>query len=166
MTWLRTYSIEQTAVIVSDRLNELNENIEDTSANVEELAAGMEETAAAAEQVNASSSEIETAIETMAQKAQQGAIAAGEISDRADKLKNNAKTSQDTARDVYAVTKSKLEGALEQSKSIEQINVLSNAILQISSFVNKSFFCIKLISLSGMQYLHLKLHLSVTDIRK
>jgi len=129
-------SVEATAVTVSERLVELNENIEDTSATVEELSSGMEETSTAAEQVNVSTIEIETAIEAMAQKAQEGSVAAGEISRRANELKNNIIVSQQTANQMYEETKINLEIALQQSKAVEQIPILSNAILQISSQTN------------------------------
>lgn len=128
--------VHEAAATVTVHLAELNENIEDTSATVEELAAGMEETAAAAQQVSASSTEIETAIEAMAEKAQDGATAANEISNRANELKNGAKSSQEEAYNIYVETKRKLEEALVQSEAIEQITLLSDAILQISSQTN------------------------------
>lgn len=129
-------SVETAAVAVFRHMAELNENIEDTSASVEELTAGMEETSAAAEQVNASTTEIEAAIEAMVQKAQEGEAAAGEIGQRASELKNNAVASQQSAHQIYEETKINLETALLQSKAVEQIPDLSNAILQISSQTN------------------------------
>ncbi len=128
--------VKNAADTVTQYLTELSGNIEDNSATVEELAAGMEETAATSQQVNASSVEIETAIEDMAKKAQDGAASSIEISHRAAELQEKAKSSQMMAEEIYEETRVKLESALEKSKAIKKITVLSDAILQISSQTN------------------------------
>lgn len=128
--------VGEASVTVTKHLDELSVSVEDTSATTEELSASMEETAAAAEQVSASSEDMEAAIETIAQKAQQGSEAAREISERAAKLKSSAVSSQKLAEEVYIDTKNRLEQALVQSKAVEQIGMLSDAILQISSQTN------------------------------
>ncbi len=129
-------NVELAAATVSDSLIHLNEAVEDTSATVEEISAGMEETAAATEEVNASSTEIELAIEAMAEKAQSGAIAAREVSKRASDLKTRSELSQRAGNDIYYEVKQELEVSLDRSKAIEQISVLSEAILKISSQTN------------------------------
>ena len=129
-------NVELAAATVSDSLIHLNEAVEDTSATVEEISAGMEETAAATEEVNASSTEIELAIEAMAEKAQSGAIAAREVSKRASDLKTRSELSQRAGNDIYFEVKQELEVSLDRSKAIEQISVLSEAILKISSQTN------------------------------
>jgi methyl-accepting chemotaxis protein len=96
----------------------------------------MEETAASSEEMNATASEIDQAVETIATKAQQGAISAGEISTRAREIKGNATVSQESASKVYYSTQEKLRRAIEQSKAVDQIMVLSDAILQITAQTN------------------------------
>ena len=129
-------NVELAAATVSDRLVELNDNIEETSAAIEQISAGMEETAAATEQINASSAEMEKAIESMSEKAQSGAGSAREISKRAGDLKTNSAASQEAARNIYQEVKQSLETSLNKSKAIEQISVFSDAILQISTQTN------------------------------
>lgn len=133
---LASNSVEEAAVTVTQHLEELNADVEDTSATTEELSVSMEETASSAEEVNASSSDMEHAIESMAYKAQEGAEATREISMRAAQLKSNAAASQQKAEEVYSDTKERLEDALQQSKAVEQIEVLSDAIMQISTQTN------------------------------
>lgn len=128
--------VEEASNSVFNSIRQLNSNIEDTSATVQELSAGMEETAAAAEEVSASSMEIETSIGLIADKAQKGLGASGEISRRANELKENTIASQQKAQEIYEDAKIKLEAALEQAKAIEKITLLSDAILQISSQTN------------------------------
>lgn len=117
-------------------ISELNEQIEDVSATTEELSAGMQETAASTEEMNATSSEIEGSIEMIASRAQEGTLSAEEIKNRAVSLRSNAVISQDNAHKVYESTNENLRHAIEQSKAVEKISVLSDAILVITSQTN------------------------------
>lgn len=117
-------------------IGELTSQIEEVSSTTEELSAGMEETAASSEEMNATAAEIDHAIETIAAKAQQGAISAGEISVRAAQLKQNAIVSKESASNVYINAQGKLRSAIQQSKEVDQIMALSEAILQITAQTN------------------------------
>ncbi|MDK2809041.1 MAG: methyl-accepting chemotaxis protein [Clostridiales bacterium] len=128
--------VEEASVHVADYLNDLNASVEDTSAAVEQMAAGSEETAASAQEVNASSHEIQEAVISIAKKAQEGSTEVREISERAERLKINAETSQKQADEIYDITKKKMEAALKKSEVVNQITVLSEGILQISSQTN------------------------------
>ena len=114
----------------------LNETITDVSSTTEQLSAGMQQTAATMQEMNATSTEIEAAVENIAKKAQETSFAAKEISTRALMLKTNAKESKNYAYDIYKTTNIELTNAIEQSKSIEQIKLLSDAIMQITSQTN------------------------------
>jgi len=131
-----TDGVENAVLSVKDYMKDLSSNVEQSSATIQELSAGMEETAAAAEEVNSSSVEIENATVSMADRAQKGAISANEISNRADELKQSAINSQKVSKKVYENTKINLETALEKSKAIEKIGVLSDTILGISTQTN------------------------------
>lgn len=123
-------------VVVNDNIKVLSSDIEDVSATTEELSAGMEETAASSEEMNATSIEIEGAAQSIANKAQDGALAANDIRKRADDLKKAAVTSQKQANDIYASTQQKMKTAIEQSKSVDKISELLNAILAITEQTN------------------------------
>ncbi len=128
--------VENSIAIVDKKMEELNAYVENVSATTEEISAGMEETAAATEQVNASSQEIESAIEAMNEKAQKGSIEAQEIGNRAVTLRDNSILSEKTAHQIYEGTTNKLKTALVNSKAVEQIDVLTGTILQISDQTN------------------------------
>jgi len=115
---------------------ELNGEIEEVSATTEELSAGMEETAASTQEMNVTSLEIEKAVESIAAKAQEGAVSAGEINKKATELSENFLLSQQSANKIFLDVKDKLEKALEESKAVEQINTLADAILQITTQTN------------------------------
>lgn len=121
---------------ISGNMNDLNRNIEEVSATTEELSAGMEETSASAQEMNATADEIERAVNSIAKKAQDGAIEASKINQKAMNTKNNVIISQEKALDIFSNTKDKLQIAMENSKVVDQINVLSEAIMQISSQTN------------------------------
>ncbi|MBZ9625064.1 methyl-accepting chemotaxis protein [Clostridium sp. FP2] len=131
-----TASTVQTVDIISKNMYSLNMQIEDVFATTEELAAGMEETAASTEEINATVNEANLVVDSLANKASDGEVSSKEINDRAVNLKNNAlKSRQDTSK-TYFDAKTKLEKAIEDSKVVGQINVLSDTILEISSQTN------------------------------
>lgn len=114
----------------------LTNQIEDVSATTEELAAGIEETAASTEEITATSDEIGNATDAIARKAAEGAITADEIHKRANSLKEHAKQAQKSANEIYRETEISLKDAIEQSQAVEQINALSESILQITAQTN------------------------------
>ncbi len=58
------------------------------------------------------------------------------ISDRANELRTKAVFSKETANNIYETTQKKLFDAIERSKEVEKIGVLSESILQITSQTN------------------------------
>ncbi len=135
-TKLEAHNIIGVVGNVNTNMRELNANIEDVSATTEELAASMEETAASAQEMSATSNEIETASRTIAEKSQEGALQVIEISKRAENTKADVRKAQEKTNDIQLEIQGKLQKALEQSKIVSQINVLSEAIMGITSQTN------------------------------
>lgn len=129
-------NINEALVFSQQGISRLNGNIEDVTATTEQLSAGMEETAASMEEMNATSTEIDSAVGDIAAKALEGSNTAQEIVNKGDELTVTFKTSQKNAKEVYANTQIKLKAAIEETKAIEEIKVLSEAILQITSETN------------------------------
>ncbi|MBC2724235.1 methyl-accepting chemotaxis protein [Desulfosporosinus sp.] len=129
-------NVEETVLATRQTMTVLTQQIEEVSATTEQLSAGMEETAASSEEMSATATEIERAVNSIAEKAQQGALSAGEISQRANTLNQTAVSSQNSAQSIYHITQEKMVTAIEESKAVDKINVLSEAILQITSQTN------------------------------
>ncbi|NFS10393.1 methyl-accepting chemotaxis protein [Clostridium botulinum] len=129
-------SIENVTEFIKDNVTKLNSDIEEVSATTEELAANMEETAASSEEMLATSQEIEEVVKSISQKSQEGAIKAGEISNRAEDTKINVQASEMKSTELFKSTKIELEEAIQESKVVEEINVLSESIMQITSQTN------------------------------
>lgn len=129
-------NLSQCSEVEQQSMSELMSQIEDTSATTEQLSAGMEETAASSEEMLATSQEIERAVQSISESSQKGAVQAGEIKKRAGQTKELVQDSQKKADEIFVKTKLELEKALEASKVVEQIDVLSQAIMNISSETN------------------------------
>lgn len=122
--------------VVEQLTYELERETDDTLATTEELSAGMEETAAASEEVNATSQDIETGIASISEKATEGALSANDVRQRAEKLKEDSVAASKNASSIYNSVKENLQAAIEKSSAVAQINVLTEAILQITSQTN------------------------------
>lgn len=129
-------SVGDAVSISAKSTEELMAEVENISSITEELSSGLEETASSTQELNASSTEIVKATEDIAEKAQEGACLANNIGKKANELKNAFKESQQNASKALTEFKERLESALEKSKNVEQINVLSEAIMQITSQTN------------------------------
>ena len=103
---------------------------------IQELSAGMEETAASTEEISATTEEIENTIEWIAKESQEGEVSATEISNRAKSLKNASLSMQMEAADTQSKIKEAMDAALDHSKEIDNISVLTNTILEISNQTN------------------------------
>ena len=96
----------------------------------------MEQAAAAAEEMSASSNEIEKASVSISTRAQQGSLSVHEISKRASELQASALSSTQNSIEKFKTSKQSLNEAIERSKQIEKINLLSDTILEISDQTN------------------------------
>jgi len=121
---------------VDENMAALTSQINSMSGIIDKLSQKMGENSATAEEMNATSIEIEGAIDSIANETQHSAETACEVSERAEKLKATAIDSQKRAQEIRQDVAVKLRNAIEQSKAVERIQVLSDAILTISSKTN------------------------------
>lgn len=118
------------------RIDEVHADVEEISAATEQLSASMQETAASSEEMSATSHEIEAGVENISKRASAGAESALKIKGRAEKLLLETAQSKKDANLIYESTNLRLRQSIEKSKSIEQIQILSDAILEITSKTN------------------------------
>ncbi len=121
---------------VTDSMMALNDDLDDVSATTEQISAGMQETAASTQEMDAMSHEIQTSIESVAMKTQEGTKLAGEISERALQLRSNASLSQEAAFKIKSEVEIELREAIEKSKSVSEIEVLTDVILAVTAQTN------------------------------
>lgn len=113
-------------------IGSLVDQVSNISAISEELAASMEETAATAENLSSSSNKMVTHIGNMNDKNQEGMVAVQGISERANTLREEAAYSFEETETLSKESEGKLLAAIEESKQVEQIDQLTNAILEIA----------------------------------
>lgn len=121
---------------VDENMSALTSEINFMSGIIGKLSLKMADNSATAEEMNATSCEIEEAIDSIANDTQHSAETAGEVSKRAENLKATAIDSQKRAQEIRMDVAVKLRKAIEQSKAVERIQILSDAILAISSKTN------------------------------
>lgn len=114
----------------------LNKQLEDISATVQQLAAGIEETAASTQEMNATSTEIGTAVTDIAQRAQEGYKTTEDTIQKVVTMKEQSEAALKAVQEIRLNMDSELKAAIEQSKEVENIRALSDAILQITSQTN------------------------------
>ena len=117
-------------------INDSNENASSISATMEELSASMEEVAATLDEITSGSQDILNSANEMSDMAESGKEYVGGIKGRAIEVRSEAETSKSTTTEMLAGIRKLLEIAIENSRSVEQINALTNDILGISSQTN------------------------------
>lgn len=110
----------------------VNEHSSDNSATSEELAASMEETSATTETIDQNIEYIESNTKDINQKTIDGSTLSSEIIKRAEKLKQTTMESRNKTKDMYNSVKVQSTQAIEQSKAVEKINVLTDTIKSIA----------------------------------
>ena len=129
-------TLDETVGTAETALAKLADEIDSVSGITQELAAGNQETAAAAQEVNTMSGEIEEAAKGIAEHAQEGNGKVDEIHTRAADTKQKISASRANIRKVHGEINESLLEALENAKVVEQIGVLAESIMGITSQTN------------------------------
>ncbi len=96
----------------------------------------MEETAASSETIKNMSHEIEAAAKNIALRSQDGAEQAVDIHERAAKVQEDTRNQREHARQMHNELSESLTHALEEAKVVQEIEVLSSAIMEITEQTN------------------------------
>lgn len=128
--------IDTTSENMVNSVNHLNDGIADISATTQEMSAGMEETNASTEEILSISYQVDHIASDISQKADTASNNAKEINVRANQVQNMALSSRDLANGVYNESNKKMKVALEDAKSVNEVHLLANAIMEITSQTN------------------------------
>lgn len=129
-------SIKDAAMDINNEVSSVNGEMETVSATTEELAASMEEVAAASQEIIAMSQEINASSQTISKKSEEASHRVDEIAKRAGEAMEFAENDHKAASNISGRIRNDLGQALENVKVVEQINVLSEAIMSITSQTN------------------------------
>lgn len=128
--------LNTSAQLVSEHLTGAEESVTDVSAMMEEMSSSIEETTASLNQVAEAVSMIYERINDIAAKAQQGTITAEEIAAKAQGLHTDAEEKQQKVHEQAEEMTASVNEKIEQSKSVEEINALTENIIAITSQTN------------------------------
>ncbi len=128
--------VDETSEMLFNVTNDLVEQVSNISAASQELAASMEETAATADTLSTSSDIMVSFIKNMEEKNAEGVKESAEISRRAIGVKKEAEEAAAEADKLAKSTGEKMETAIQESKQVERIQELTNAILAIADQTN------------------------------
>ncbi len=132
----QSQSMLQCAQTTMSRVSESNDNASNVSAAMEELAASMEEVAATIADIATASEEMLSSVQSMNGQAEEGANLVQEIKQRAEEINENTVQSKHTIDNMVKEIRETLESAVEESRSVDKINELTDEILNISSQTN------------------------------
>ena len=121
---------------ITTGINDSNENASSISATMEELSASMEEVAATLDEITTGSQDVLNSANDMSNMAEEGKEYVGGIKGRAIHVRSEAQSSKSTTTEMLSGIRGLLEVAIANSRSVEQINELTNDILGISSQTN------------------------------
>lgn len=135
--------LQQTQQVLEGNAEDLNHLMkqnsayaEDNSAATQKLAAGMEETSANAAHIVESVGIMRESSDNIQRLAEDGEKNSGQIQERAGEMERISTESRHKTDQMYAVMKQKTDAAVEQAKSVQKINALTDNIKQISSQTN------------------------------
>ena len=131
-------SIRMESVVneVLESVNTSNDSVSDLSALTEELAATMQEVSNNAAAINGNADEVRSDAEAIAEKSSEINGYTKEMRNNANDMEQNARTNMETTGRKVAEILDVLNRAIEDSKSVDQVNNLTNDILNISSQTN------------------------------
>ena len=128
--------LEEVVSEVQESVRTSNDSASDLSAVTEELSATMQEVGHSATIINQNADSVRSEVEMIADKSNSINEYSKRMKENADKMELDAKTNmQETSTKVQEILEV-LNQAIADSKSVEQVNGLTNDILKISSQTN------------------------------
>lgn len=128
---------------MNEQVNNINASIitsegsaSDVSATMEEMSASMEEIAATLDTIAAESRGMMDSVQGMKDLAKEGVHVTDVIKEKAEGIRKDAMVSKENTIQMIDDNKQLLETAIENSRSVDKINELTNDILGIASQTN------------------------------
>ena len=135
---IRTQSLllDSTVANMTENVHNSNENASNVSAIMQELSSRMEEVTATICEVNTGAQGVLDASDLIKREADKGNRYMDEVKTRANSINVSVKESKESTNRVITEISEQLGTAIENSKSVNQINSLTDEILGISSQTN------------------------------
>lgn len=119
-----------------DHLSSADESITDVSATMQEMSAAMEETTSSLNQITEAIDEIYLSVERIAGNADAGKVSSQEMESRASEANDAAAEGEKKANIETEKMAASLNEKIAKSKSVEQIEILTSNIIEITEQTN------------------------------
>lgn len=119
-----------------DHLSSADESITDVSATMQEMSAAMEETTSSLNQITEAIDEIYSSVERIAGSADAGKVSSQEMESRASGANDAAAEGEKKANIETEKMAASLNEKIAKSKSVEQIEILTSNIIEITERTN------------------------------
>ena len=119
-----------------DHLSSADESITDVSATMQEMSAAMEETTSSLNQITEAIDEIYSSVECIAGNADAGKVSSQEMESRASGANDAAAEGEKKANIETEKMAASLNEKIAKSKSVEQIEILTSNIIEITEQTN------------------------------
>ena len=119
-----------------DHLSSADESITDVSATMQEMSAAMEETTSSLNQITEAIDEIYSSVERIAGNADAGKVSSQEMGSRASGANDAAAEGEKKANIETEKMADSLNEKIAKSKSVEQIEILTSNIIEITEQTN------------------------------
>lgn len=129
-------NIQNTADEITRQVGESNTNADSVSAAMEQMSASMIQVSSSLNTIADGTNEILKEAEAMVSSTDEGVVLVDEIKDRAQSMHNQTIANKDATSARMDAIKGLVEGAVEESKSAQQIESLTGEILSIASQTN------------------------------
>lgn len=129
-------NLSQSVQIITNQLLDSNESASSVSAATEQMAASMEEISATIGQLSDGSTNILNDIQSMNSSVKDGVSLVQDIKDRAAKMHHSTLTGKENTSRTILQIREELQEALEESRSAQKINEMTQDILNITSQTN------------------------------
>ena len=138
MQELKTESgnMAQSVQVITSQVAESNESASNVSAATEEMAASMEEISATLGQLSTGSTNVLSEIQSVDTSVKDGVSLVQDIKDRATKMHRSTVEGKEKASKTIMQIRTTLQAALEDSRSAQKINEMTQEILSITSQTN------------------------------
>ena len=128
--------LEKVVDEVQQSVRTSNDSASDLSAVTQELSATMQEVGHSAGVINQNADSVRSETEMIAERSSSINDYSKQMKENADKMESNARQNMEETRVKVDEILTELNQAIEDSKSVEQVNGLTNDILNISSQTN------------------------------
>lgn len=128
--------IVKSSELTNDMFSEVSGKVEQISAATEEISAGMEQSSASIQEITAMALTVKDEINNTSIEANQGLDIALNIQKKASSINNDSVKSKEDAEKIYRESKINLEKSLEDSKVVNEISKMAEAISGIAEQTN------------------------------